>query len=42
MSSYSIAAGLKNTLIAARLMSSDNPLDNYDVIIRFHAAQVRF
>lgn len=40
MSSYSVASGIKRTLLDTTLISDENPPDSYDVTIRFHSARV--
>ncbi len=40
MSSYSVSSGLKSTLLETTLLAYEEPLDRYDIVIRFLAAEV--
>jgi hypothetical protein len=40
MSSYSVSSGLKSTLLETTLLAYEEPLDKYDIVIRFLAAEV--
>ena len=42
MCSYSLSAGLKQTLLQTTLLAYNDPPDGYDVVIKFHSAKVNY